>query len=120
LTSLADITGYAPLPPIYSFGFHFSKWAPISAESMMERDKYFETLGFPVDVHWLDIPFSEGYQYFKFNETAFPPDQLSQLNQQIEGHNRYLVTINNPHIKASEEYSVFKNGLDLERQSRLI
>lgn len=31
LKKLADLTGYAPLPPLYSLGFHFSKWTPLSA-----------------------------------------------------------------------------------------
>jgi alpha-glucosidase (family GH31 glycosyl hydrolase) len=26
LTKLAELTGFAPLPPIYSLGFHFSKY----------------------------------------------------------------------------------------------
>ena len=31
LTKLAQITGFAPLPPIYSLGFHFSKYDETSA-----------------------------------------------------------------------------------------
>ena len=29
--SLAEISGYPYMPPAYSLGFHFSKWAPIDA-----------------------------------------------------------------------------------------
>ena len=29
---LADATGYLALPPIQTLGFHFSKWAPVSAD----------------------------------------------------------------------------------------
>ena len=54
--SLADVTGYAPLPPAYSLGFHFSKWDPDStAEKVIERNSRFTEHGFPVDVLWLDI-----------------------------------------------------------------
>lgn len=29
--NLAEISGYPYMPPAYSLGFHFSKWAPIDA-----------------------------------------------------------------------------------------
>jgi len=35
--SLADITGYIDLPPMHALGFHFSKWADISADIVIER-----------------------------------------------------------------------------------
>lgn len=30
--NLAEITGFTALPPVNTLGFHFSKWAPVSAE----------------------------------------------------------------------------------------
>lgn len=39
--NLADIAGYPYMPPAYSLGFHFCKWAPIDAKIMMERNKQF-------------------------------------------------------------------------------
>ena len=44
--SLADISGYPYMPPAYSLGFHFSKWAPVDAQIMMERNKLFTTHDF--------------------------------------------------------------------------
>jgi hypothetical protein len=35
---MALITGFAPLPPIETLGFHFSKYAEVSADIIMERD----------------------------------------------------------------------------------
>jgi len=29
--SLADVSGYAQMPPAYSLGFHFSKWGNVNA-----------------------------------------------------------------------------------------
>jgi len=72
LTSLAQVTGFAPLPPVYSLGFHFSKYEDISAKSIMQRDTDFENYGFPVDVHWMDFPYSEEKaHYFVFNPYTF-------------------------------------------------
>ena len=46
------------MPPVTHLGFHFSKYAEISADSMMQQDSDFEDNGFPVDVYWMDILYS--------------------------------------------------------------
>ena len=33
--AISTISGFAPLPQIQSLGFHFSKWAPLSADIMI-------------------------------------------------------------------------------------
>ena len=74
---LATVTGFTPLPLQYILGFHFCKWAPISADMMMQRDTNFTMYGFPVDVLWSDIAWAdqnddpEGYEYFKWNPKNF-------------------------------------------------
>jgi alpha-glucosidase (family GH31 glycosyl hydrolase) len=35
LENLATITGHAPMPPIEALGYHFSKYAEVSADIMM-------------------------------------------------------------------------------------
>ena len=71
--NLADITGYAPLPPSNALGFHYCKWAHVSAEIIMKRNKDFTDYGFPVDHFWMDIGWADQYsrpgyyEYFKFN-----------------------------------------------------
>lgn len=49
---LADISGYAPLPPIFSLGFHFSKWDATSARILMGRNEMFNSNQYQVDVLW--------------------------------------------------------------------
>ena len=58
LKDIVSITGSAPLPPIYSLGFHYSEWTDISADFIMNWDSEFEKYGIPVDVFWLDIEHS--------------------------------------------------------------
>jgi alpha-glucosidase (family GH31 glycosyl hydrolase) len=43
------------MPPIEALGFHFSKYAEVTADIMIQRDKDFERYGFPVDTYWMDI-----------------------------------------------------------------
>ena len=74
---LATISGFAPMPLLSHFGFHFCKWANISAEMLMDRNADFTSYGFPIDVLWSDIEWAmkdsiEGnYRYFVFNEQNF-------------------------------------------------
>ena len=35
---LATISGYAPMPLLHMLGYHFCKWAPVSADMLMERN----------------------------------------------------------------------------------
>jgi alpha-glucosidase (family GH31 glycosyl hydrolase) len=56
--NLATVSGFAPMPLFHMLGFHFCKWANVSAEMIMQRNKDFTTYGFPVDVFWMDIEWS--------------------------------------------------------------
>ena len=71
LKDLTTITGHAELPPIYSLGFHFSKYAQVTSDIMIQRDSDFESHGFPVDVYWMDILYAPKYEYFIFDKKKF-------------------------------------------------
>lgn len=113
------MTGFAPLPLLHTLGFHFCKWAPISADMMMERNAKFTTYGFPIDVLWSDIAWAdqyddpEGYEYFKWNPKNFTDAQISEMNDQIEASSRRIVLIVDPHIKVSDDYFVYNDGMKL-------
>ena len=57
--NLATVSGFVPMPLLHTLGFHFCKWANVSADMIMERNKNFTTFGFPIDVLWMDIEWSE-------------------------------------------------------------
>ena len=70
---LAIITGFMPLPPIHTLGFHFSKFAEVSADILTTRSQQFSQFNFPVDVLWMDILYAkrwtnkkDDYLYFDF------------------------------------------------------
>ena len=114
---LATVTGFAPMPLLYHLGYQFCKWAPISADMMMERNRNFTEFGFPIDVLWSDIEWAqqdsdpEGYEYFIFNPQNFTAPQISQMNEEIEAAGRRITVIVDPHIKASEDYFVYAEGM---------
>ena len=117
LKNLATITGYAPLPLIESLGYHFSKYAEVSADIMMQRDRDFENYNFPVDFLWMDILYAKEYEYFTFDPVKFPPSKLTEMNHQIEDHKRRLVAITDPHIAKKSNNFVYTDGVNIENMS---
>lgn len=69
------------MPPAYSLGFHFSKWAPIDAKAMMKRNKMFTEHKFQVDVLWFDLDYTKENEYFRFDVNKFPEYQHQEMNQ---------------------------------------
>ena len=65
------ISGFSPLPPYYALGFHYSKWEPITTESLINLVDTFNQQNMPVDVLWMDIEYAETKKYFAFDETKF-------------------------------------------------
>lgn len=110
--SLADIAGYAKLPPAYSLGFHFSKWDKSNtAKKMVRRNRDFTEKGFPVDVFWLDIDHTSHNRYFKFNPETFPLQEVEKLNSAVKSAKRRLVVIADPHIAIDQSYDVYRHGM---------
>lgn len=102
---LSTVTGFAPLPPMHTLGFHFSKYDWVSAERIMERNFNFTDFQFPVDVLVMDIQWADnytdpaGYEYFRFNPQNFTDTDLAKMNAQVQASGRYMTTILDPHIK---------------------
>lgn len=117
---LATISGFAPMPLITHLGYHFCKWANISADILMERNREFTEYGFPIDVLWSDIEWAmkdsiEGnYRYFVFNEQNFTSSEIQQLNTEVEEAGRRITVIVDPHIKVADDYFVYANGMKMQ------
>lgn len=120
---LTTVTGFAPLPPLHTLGFHFSKYNVVSSDIMMERSRNFTDYQFPVDVLVMDIQWadqnseSDYVEYFQFNPQNFTADGLAQMNAEIEASGRYITTILDPHIKVSSDYFVYAEGQELQEES---
>ena len=70
---LATISGFAAMPMIQTLGYHFCKYANVSAEILMQRNRDFTKFGYPLDVVWSDIAWADqngtgdNFEYFRFN-----------------------------------------------------
>ena len=113
---MATVTGFPMLPPLFSLGFHYSRWEETSANKIIEYNDKFEQYGFPLDVLWMDIGHTYDNEYFNFNKVTFGEQDLDMMRSIINVSDRRLVVITDPHIKFTESYNVYKKGLMLDRQ----
>lgn len=48
-------------------GYHYCKWEYNDADLMIKRNEEFTNYGFPVDVLWSDIYYTQDFNYFQFD-----------------------------------------------------
>lgn len=108
---MGTITGFPYLPPFFSLGYHYSKWESLtSASRILEYNENFEVNGIPLDVLWMDIPYTDNNQYFIFSRAKFPTTLLDKLKLTMDMSRRKLVVITDPHIKKNYNYKVYSDG----------
>eukprot|EP00967_Tisochrysis_lutea_P116091 scaffold186571_cov28-Tisochrysis_lutea.AAC.2 len=75
----AALTGYTPLPPIFSLGYHQCRWNYNDEADVRYVHGQFEELDLPYDVLWLDIEHTNGKRYFTWDDFKFPePEKMQQ------------------------------------------
>lgn len=86
----AYLTGFSPLPPTFSLGYHQCRWNYKDAEDVAvwiafiillifckQVDAGFDTFNIPYDVIWLDIEHTNGKRYLTWDSSKFPhPEQM--------------------------------------------
>lgn len=104
----ASLTGVAKLPPLWSLGYHQSRWDYFTQEEVLEVVDKFDSHDLQLDTFWLDIEYTDGKRYFTWNYTAFPNprEMISKLSES----GRHLTTIIDPHTKKDENYFFYSNG----------
>lgn len=81
---------------------------------MIERNQQFTHYGFPVDVLWTDLYYTQDMEYFVFNRDTWPIWQVQMLEAELENSKRRFVTINDPHIAARSDYFVYEEGMAIQ------
>jgi len=104
----ATLTGVAPLPPMFSLGYHQCRWNYKDEKDVAMVHGKFEELDYPYDVLWLDIEHTDGKRYFTWDKNLFPTPKEMQENLAAQG--RRMVTIIDPHIKRDNNYYIHKEA----------
>jgi alpha-glucosidase len=102
------LTGTAPLPPLWSLGYHQSRWGYRSAADLVELADRFEQHRFPADGLWLDIDYMDGYRVFTIDPHALPRPAATIAALRQRGFR--VVPILDPGVKQEAGYRIFDDG----------
>ena len=103
-----ELTGYTPLPPMFSIGYHQCRWNYVNEEDVFSVDAGFDEHDIPYDTLWLDIEYTDDKQYFTWDPRNFPAPE--KMLEKLDKNKRKLVAIIDPHIKRKDDYWVHKEG----------
>lgn len=106
----AWLTGPPPLPPLWSFGFHQSRYSYMSAEEARTLADRLRRERIPTDVLWFDIDVLDRNRPFTVNETTFPdfPGLIKTLEQQ--GFRSVVIADLHMPLLPGQDYAPYESG----------
>ena len=106
-----DLTGKAPLPPKWAFGYQQSRYSYMSATEVRELAATLRRDQIPTDVIWLDIDYQDRNRPFTANKDTFP--DLKGLTRDLASKGIKLVTITDLHVAAApnQGYAPYDTGI---------
>lgn len=105
----ASLTGVAPLPQLFTLGYHQCRWNYNDEDDVTNVVENFDAHDLPVDVMWLDIEYTDGKKYFTWDPIKFAHPEVMINNLTATG--RKLVVIIDPHIKREAGYFLHEDAL---------
>ena len=106
-----ELTGRAPLPPLWSLGFQQSRYSYMSAADVRHVASTMRGLRIPADVLWLDIDYQDRYRPFTTNRRTFP--DLRALTTDLHRDGFQLVAITDLHVAYApgQNYAPYDSGV---------
>ncbi len=106
-----DLTGKAPLAPLWSLGFQQSRFSYMSDAEVRELAARFRKERIPADAIWLDIDYQDHYRPFTTNKQTFP--DLADLSAALRRESFHLVAITDLHVAdlPNSGYAPFDTGI---------
>ena len=105
-----DLTGKAPLPPLWALGFQQSRYSYMSANEVRQVAGRLRKERIPTDVIWLDIDYQDRNRPFTTNRQTFP--DLKRLASDVGAQGFKLVAITDLHVAyaPSQGYAPYDSG----------
>ena len=104
------LTGRMPLPPLWSLGYHQSRWSYYPEYEVREIARGFRDRQIPLDSIHLDIHYMDGYRVFTWDKERFPDPQ--EMLRDLEAQGVKTTVIIDPGVKTDEGYRVYDEGLE--------
>lgn len=108
LADYTDLTGRAPLPPVWALGYQQSRWSYYPEARIRKLAADFRAQRVPADVIYLDIDYMDGYRIFTWDKSRFPDPSKMLADLRAQGFR--TVVIIDPGIKVDTNYSAYTDG----------
>lgn len=108
LKDYTDLTGRTPLPPLWSLGYHQSRWSYYPDSRVREITARFRESRIPLDVIHLDIDHMDEFRIFTWDNERFPDP--ARLASELAEAGIRLVVIVDPGVKVEDEYPLYHEG----------
>lgn len=109
ITEYTYLTGRTPRPPMWSLGYHQSRWGYDTAEEVYEIAQQFRQRKIPCDTMHLDLSYMEGCRIFTWNKKNFKDPE--QFLKEIYDKGFHVVPIIDPGVKVEKGYSIYEEGV---------
>lgn len=109
VTAYTELVGRAPLPQLWTLGYHQSRWGYSSAQEIRELANSFVKNNIPIDVIHMDIDYMDNYKVFTKDDDRFP--DLPGLAKDLSEMGIKLVTIIDPGVKVEKGYFMYEVGV---------
>jgi len=104
------LTGTPELPPLWSLGFHQSKWSYYPEKVVRELAQEFRTRKIPCDVIHIDIDYMDGYRCFTWDKKKFPNPKKMLGDLAKQGFKP--IAIIDPGIKVDREWDLHEEAVE--------
>ena len=107
---LQKLVGVTPRPPMWSLGYHQSRWEYRGHDDLLELDAQFSRHQIPCSGLWMDLDYMRGYRIFDVSEEAFPGGPANTADI-LAKNGRRIVPIIDPGVKRDPGYTVYDDGV---------
>lgn len=94
VASYHKLTGFMPLPPKWTLGFHQSRFGYGSQQQLLDIATTFRNLQIPCDALWLDLDYHDKLQIMSWDPANFPAPV--EMNQTLKANGFRSVNIVDP------------------------
>jgi alpha-glucosidase len=110
----ADIAGYSPMYPYWTFGFHQCKYGYWDVNMVAEVVGNYSSAGIPLEVMWTDIDYMHLREDFTTDPDRFPVSKMRELVSTLHSRDQRYVLILDPGIHAVGNYSTYQKGHEMD------
>ena len=109
LDRYTELTGRMRMPPLWTLGYHQSRWSYTPESSVRSLAHEFRRRRIPCDAIHLDIHYMDGYRCFTWHPQRFPDPAALVADLHNQGFK--VVPLVDCGIKQDPSYTVCANGL---------